>query len=86
VAPFDQVLGFEGTHYVALDEEIMQEKIRLVNMHESQVGVFKQMGDDFGKRIYEEAKRIGACVGAPYAEVFRPCLAARRVPLANMLP
>jgi dTDP-4-amino-4,6-dideoxygalactose transaminase len=24
--------------------------------------------------------------GIPYAEVFRPCLMARRTPLANMLP
>ncbi|HZT42956.1 MAG TPA: PIG-L family deacetylase [Chthonomonadaceae bacterium] len=86
VHPLDEGYGYEATHYVELDQEIVEEKIRLVNCHESQVAVFRQIGDDFEARLWMEARREGARASVEYAESFRPCLASRRIPLANMLP
>jgi len=79
--------GFEGTHFVELSEDIADEKVRLINLHESQMAVIKQFrGIDYAESYRQQARQIGARVGVPYAEVFRPCLASRRTPLANMLP
>jgi LmbE family N-acetylglucosaminyl deacetylase len=78
---------FEGTHYVELSEEIVDEKVRLINMHESQMSIMRQFaGMDYAESYRDYGRQTGARVGVPYAEVFRPCLASRRTPLANMLP
>jgi N-acetylglucosamine malate deacetylase 1 len=79
-------LGFEGTHFVALDEEIIREKERIIRLHRSQMEVMKKIGPDFADVAVERTRRAGERVGVPYAEAFRPCLASRRTPLANMLP
>lgn len=86
VPPLDEGYGYEATHYVELDREIVEEKIRLVYCHESQVAVFRQIGDDFEARLWKEAQREGVRASVDYAESFRPCLASRRIPVANMLP
>lgn len=86
VHPLDEGYGYEATHFVELDEELIREKVRILNHHESQVAVFRQIGDDFDERIHREAEREGTRAGVRYAESFRPCLASRRVPLADMLP
>jgi LmbE family N-acetylglucosaminyl deacetylase len=79
--------GFEGTHFVELSEDIIDEKVRLINLHESQMAIMAQFaGIDYAESYREHARQTGARVGVPYAEVFRPCLASRRTPLANMLP
>jgi len=46
----------------------------------------RKIGPDFAVMLYEQAKAVGQWVGAPFAESFRPCLASRRTPLANMFP
>jgi LmbE family N-acetylglucosaminyl deacetylase len=79
--------GFEGTHFVELDQEIMDEKVRLINLHQSQMAIMREFaGVDYAESYRDVARQTGACVGVPYAEVFRPCLARRRIPLANTLP
>lgn len=78
--------GFEGTHFVELDEKTIDEKIRIIRLHKSQMEVMRKIGPDFGDMLYDRAKLVGQRAGVPFAEVFRPCLAGRRVPLANMLP
>jgi LmbE family N-acetylglucosaminyl deacetylase len=79
--------GFVGTHYVELDKEIVDEKVRLINCHESQMAIMREFaGVDYAESYRDLAQRVGARVGVPYAEAFRPCLASRRIPLANMLP
>jgi LmbE family N-acetylglucosaminyl deacetylase len=86
--PHGADMDFEGTHFVELSEEIVEEAARATRLHESQVRVFKQFfGGDLGDlMVREPARRNGARVGVRYADVFRPCLATRRTPLANMLP
>ena len=86
--PFGGELGFEGTHFVELSEEIVEEAARAIRLHASQVRVFQALqGVDLGDiMVRQPARRNGARVGVPYADVFRPCLASRRTPLANMLP
>jgi LmbE family N-acetylglucosaminyl deacetylase len=79
-------LGFEGTHFVALDEETIREKARIIRLHKSQMEVMSKIGPDFADLAVDRARRNGERVGVPYAEVFRPCLASRRTPLASMLP
>jgi len=79
-------LGFEGTHFVALDEETVREKARIIRLHRSQMDVMRKIGPDFADMAVDRARRTGERVGVPYAEAFRPCLASRRTPLANMLP
>ncbi|HEX6971347.1 MAG TPA: PIG-L family deacetylase [Limnochordia bacterium] len=86
VPPLDEGYGYEATHFVALDDATMEEKARILQHHQSQIAVFRQIGDDLVARIYREAEREGARAGVRYAESFRPCLASRRVPLAAMLP
>lgn len=78
--------GFEGTHFVELSDEIVDEKVRVINLHESQMAIMRQIGGDWAEEHRQHCREMGARVGAPYAEVFRPCLMARRTPLANMLP
>jgi LmbE family N-acetylglucosaminyl deacetylase len=78
--------GFEGTHFVELGEEIVAEKVRVINLHESQMAIMRQIGGDWAEEHRQHCRETGARVEAPYAEVFRPCLMARRTPLANMLP
>jgi N-acetylglucosamine malate deacetylase 1 len=78
--------GFEGTHFVELSEEIVDEKVRVINLHESQMRIMRQIGGDWAEEHRQHCRETGARVGAPYAEVFRPCLMARRTPLANILP
>lgn len=78
--------GFEGTHFVELSEDIVQEKVRIIRLHKSQMEVMRQVGPDFADMLYERARVVGQRVGVPFAEMFRPCLASRRTPLANMLP
>jgi N-acetylglucosamine malate deacetylase 1 len=79
-------LGFEGTHFVSLDEETIREKARIIRLHKSQMEVMSKIGPDFADLAVDCARQNGERVGAPYAEVFRPCLASRRTPLASMLP
>jgi N-acetylglucosamine malate deacetylase 1 len=78
--------GFEGTHFVEISEDIVDEKGRIINLHESQMAVFRQIGQDWATERRRYWHEVGARVEVPYAEVFRPCLALRRTPLANMLP
>jgi N-acetylglucosamine malate deacetylase 1 len=78
--------GFEGTHFVELDEETVREKARILRLHRSQMEVMAKIGPDFADMLVERARLTGQRVGVPYAEAFRPCLASRRTPLANMLP
>ena len=79
-------LGFEGTHFVALDDETIQEKARIIRLHKSQMEVMQKIGPDFADAEVDRARQNGVRVGVPYAEAFRPCLASRRTPLASMLP
>jgi LmbE family N-acetylglucosaminyl deacetylase len=79
-------LGFEGTHFVALDEQTIKEKARIIRLHKSQMEVMSKIGPDFADVAVDRARQNGERVGVPYAEVFRPCLASRRTPLASMLP
>jgi LmbE family N-acetylglucosaminyl deacetylase len=78
--------GFEGTHFVELAEELALEKARILRLHASQMEVMRKIGPDFADLLLERARAVGQRVGVPYAEAFRPCLASRRTPLANMLP
>jgi len=78
--------GFEGTHFVEISEELIEEKVRIIRLHESQMEVMRKIGPDFADILYERAKAVGQRVGVPFAEAFRPCLASRRTPLASMLP
>lgn len=78
--------GFEPTHFVQIPEPLVEETIRMMNHHRSQMDVSIRMKIDFPSMIRNRLKRVGERVGAPYAECFRPCLADRRIPLANMLP
>jgi hypothetical protein len=71
---------------VELSEEIVDEKVRVINLHESQMAIMRQIGGDWAEEHRQHCRETGARVGVPYAEVFRPCLMARRTPLANILP
>ena len=84
--PLGEYFHFEGTHFVELSEEIVDEMVRIINLHESQMEIMRKVGEPMGETLRERARQNGARVGVPYAEVFRPCLASRRTPLANMLP
>jgi N-acetylglucosamine malate deacetylase 1 len=78
--------GFEGTHFVALEEDLAKEKARIIRLHKSQMEVMRKIGPDFADILLDRVRQTGNRVGVPYAEAFRPCLASRRTPLANMLP
>jgi len=78
--------GFEGTHFVELDEDTVREKERIIRLHASQMEAMRKIGPDFADLLVDRCRQTGARVGVPYAEAFRPCLASRRTPLASMLP
>ena len=78
--------GFEGTHFVELSKALVEEKVRIINLHESQMVIMRQIGGDWAEEHRNHCREVGARAGVPYAEVFRPCLASRRTPLANLLP
>jgi LmbE family N-acetylglucosaminyl deacetylase len=85
--PGDEGYGFEGTHFVELNEEIVTEKVRLINMHESQTAVVRQESQiDYAETYREHARRVGTHVGVQYAEAFRACIASRRTPQQDLLP
>jgi hypothetical protein len=77
---------FGGTHYVAFDPVIAEEKRRLIRLHESQMEAMQGMGEPFDEQIENWSVLMGRRAGVKYAEVFRPCLASRRVPTSEMLP
>jgi LmbE family N-acetylglucosaminyl deacetylase len=78
---------FEGTHFVEIPEPLVEEMMALISMHSSQNDVVRRMaGTDYTEIIRKRLIETGARVGVRFAEVFRPCLAARRIPLASMLP
>jgi len=60
--------------------------VRLINLQESQIVITRRVGGDWAEDHRQHCRQMGARVGAPYAEVFRPCLLARRTPPANLLP
>jgi hypothetical protein len=78
--------GFEGTHFVELSEAVVQEKIRIINLHDSQMSIMRKLGGDWAEEHRQHCREVGARAGVPYAEMFRPCLASRRVPLSRLLP
>lgn len=79
--------GFEGTHFVEIPARHVREMERIMGHHKSQMAVARRLlGADYRPWIHERLKRVGERVGVPYAEVFRPCLADRRTPLASVLP
>jgi N-acetylglucosamine malate deacetylase 1 len=79
--------GFDGTHFVVLDEAQAQEKARVLRLHASQMEVMRELrGVDYADLTLTADRARGARLVAPYAEVFRPCLMERRIPTAAMLP
>lgn len=78
---------FEATHFVEIPSDLVDEMLALMALHESQQAVLRRMaGTDYGEIIKGRLIETGARVGVPFAEAFRPCLASRRIPLANALP
>ena len=80
--------GFDGgTHFVAFDEAVADEKARIVRLHASQMAVMRELrGVDYADLQRDADRAAGARLVQPYAEVFRPCLMERRIPTASMLP
>jgi LmbE family N-acetylglucosaminyl deacetylase len=79
--------GFEATHFVGIDAVTVDEMMRIMSLHESQMALSKRvLGTDYRDRIKQRLEAAGQRVGVTYAEAFRPCLASRRTPLANLLP
>lgn len=79
--------GFDGTHFVLIPPGIAEQKSRLIRLHGSQMDVLQErFGRDYADLIADRDRLAGARIGAPFAEVFRPCLMDRRVPLASSLP
>lgn len=79
--------GFEGTHFVEIPARLATQMIRIMGHHKSQMAVARRLlGADYRDSIKRRLSDIGGRVGVPYAEVFRPCLADRRTPLASLLP
>jgi LmbE family N-acetylglucosaminyl deacetylase len=78
--------GFEPTHFVEIPEHLVEETLRIMWHHQSQMDVSIRMQIDYPAVFRNRFRRVGERVGLPYAECFRPCLADRRTPLANMLP
>jgi LmbE family N-acetylglucosaminyl deacetylase len=78
---------FDGTHFVAFDDEIADEKARITRLHASQMAVMRELrGVDYADLARDADRATGARLVQPYAEVFRPCLMERRIPTASMLP
>ena len=60
---------------------------QIVGLHKSQMDVSQRLlGKDYRDMLDERLKAAGERVGVPYAEAFRPCLAARRTPQGRLLP
>lgn len=79
--------GTEMTHFVALSEELADEKARIMRLHESQMQVMRQLrGRDYADLALDANRADGARAMVAYAEAFRPCLMERRIPLASLLP
>lgn len=79
--------GFEGTHFVELNDELADEKSRLIRLHTSQMLVMRTLrGRDYADDMDDEDRRQGARLMATRAESFRPCLSERRIPWAATLP
>lgn len=79
--------GFEATHFVEIPAAIVEEMMDLMALHVSQQDVIRRMaGTSYCEMIRRRLAGTGERVGVPFAEAFRPCLASRRIPLANMLP
>lgn len=79
--------GFEPTHFVELEADILAEKLRILRLHESQMAVMRSLrGYDYADIMEADARRQGARVMRSFAESFRPCTMERRTPLANLLP
>lgn len=79
--------GFEATHFVELSEEIAAEKARILRLHRSQMDVARERrGVDYADLMRDRDRSQGMRAMVSYAESFRPCLAERRIPLANVLP
>jgi len=79
--------GFEGTHFVEVPARLVKPMHRIMGHHASQMAVARRLlGADYRDSIRERLRQVGARAGVKYAEVFRPCLADRRTPLAGMLP
>lgn len=84
--------GFEPTHFVSLEPEVVEEKIRIIRLHKSQVEVMDLMDDfqstenSFPRMLRRRAVSLGGRLGVPFAEGFIPCLETRRTPFPHMLP
>lgn len=79
--------GFEGTHFVEITASQVEEMVGLIALHASQNDVVRRSADtDYVELTRKRLAETGSRVGVPFAEVFRPCLAARRIPLAGLLP
>jgi LmbE family N-acetylglucosaminyl deacetylase len=79
--------GFEATHFVEVDAATAGRMRQIVGLHKSQMDVSQRLlGKDYRDMLDERLKATGERVGVPYAEAFRPCLAARRTPLGRLLP
>jgi LmbE family N-acetylglucosaminyl deacetylase len=81
--------GFDGTSFVELDDVTVNRKAELIRLHETQNSVVRSLrpdGRDFADLAIATAERVGARALVRYAEVFRPCLEDRRVPLCRHLP
>lgn len=79
--------GFEGTHFVEIPVRLVRPMRRIMGHHRSQMAVARRLlGADYRDSIEARLKSVGARAGVRYAEVFRPCLADRRTPLASLLP
>ncbi len=77
---------FGGTHYVPLDRAVTEEKMRIIGLHQSQMEAMRGVGEPFDQMVDDWAVTMGRRAGVPAAEVFRPCLASRRVPTTDLLP
>ncbi len=79
--------GFEATHFVEIPESLVDEMTPLMVLHASQQEVIRRVaGTDYITLIHRRLADTGERVGVRFAEAFRPCLASRRTPLADMLP
>lgn len=79
--------GFEGTHFVELDERVAEEKARIGRLHVSQMAVMRQLGGrDYVDQTDDKNRMQGERLLVQRAEAFRPCLAERRIPWSTVLP
>lgn len=68
-------------HFIAGTGPADADRLRQSQMGGAEKGRWSH-ADDLSHRT----RALGLRVGAPFAKVCRPCLEARRIPLANMLP